>query len=75
MGVIEEIQGFLFWALFNALIPTSILFLLKVLGCFPFVWKWVLLPLASVGFFFLSFYAAFALVALAYTLARKYSNL
>jgi len=74
MGVIEEIQGFLFWALFNALIPTSILFLLKVLGCFPFAWDWILLPLASIRFFFISFYAASALVVLAYALAKGYSN-
>ncbi len=43
MGVIEEIQGFLFWALLNARIPASILALPKVIGCFQFVWKWALL--------------------------------
>ena len=75
MDVIEEIHDFLIWALLNALIPTSVLFLLKVLGCFPLAWKWVFLPSVSVSFFLVSFYAASALVTLAYALAKRNSSL
>ena len=75
MDIIEEIHDFLLWALLNAVIPTSALFLLKVLGCFPLPWKWVFLPWLSVSFFLVSFYAASALVTLAYTLAKRNSSL
>lgn len=51
MDVIEEIHDFLLWALLNAWIPTSALFLLKALGYFPLAGKWVLLPWVSVSFF------------------------
>lgn len=71
MEALDELITFFLWAQREALIPTSLLVVLKVTGLFPWGWAWTLLPLASAMFFLAYLLCCLVLLTLAQRLAGR----
>ena len=69
MEALDELLTFLLWAQGEAIVPTTLLVVLKVFGGFPWGWQWTLLPMASAGFFLAFFLCGLVILTLAHRMA------